>query len=262
VRDFREIVNRAIAEHEPVARVVLFSGGNDSAGLLHLLWHAGFVDYAAHVNTGIGIPQTRDFVFDFCRTYGIPLKEYHPKLSYRELVLTYGFPGPGAHALPYRYLKERVFDQIVREAKTGWFSRVMLLTGVRLEESNRRKKNVVDIERDGCAVWVAPILDWTKDDLRAYREANGVPESEVAALLHMSGECLCGAFAHKDEIKDLEAFYPEVARRIHALEDDVRAAGQKRCVWGVNSGQRRSRGGRGCTKCDFQLDLALESVTA
>jgi 3'-phosphoadenosine 5'-phosphosulfate sulfotransferase (PAPS reductase)/FAD synthetase len=164
-------------------------------------------------------------------------------------VLKYGFPGPGAHSLPYRWLKELQVDRLVSDYKKKWNDRIMLITGVRLAESNRRMGNVVEVKRDGCQLWVSPILDWTKDDLREYRRAHNVPESEVAALLHMSGECLCGAFAHKDEIKDLHAFYPETAHRIHKLEREVEAAGQARCVWGTGK-VRKSKGGILCVGCE------------
>ena len=68
-----------------------------------------------------------------------------------------------------------------------------------------------------------------------------------------SGECLCGSFAHPDEIKDLEAFYPVVARRIHALEDEVREAG-KHAVWGTRPPGKRRRSNKApgmlCVGCD------------
>jgi 3'-phosphoadenosine 5'-phosphosulfate sulfotransferase (PAPS reductase)/FAD synthetase len=247
---FQEIIARASTEHDCSHRFVLFSGGNDSAALLHAVWHAGLADAAVHINTTIGIPQTREFVYDFCSRYSIPLLEYHPPVSYAAIVLEHGFPGPGGHLFMYTRLKERCIEALVREHKTSRRDRIMLITGVRLSESDRRMGHVVEVRRKGAQVWVAPFLDRTKDDLRAYREEHDVPESEVAALLHMSGECLCGAFAHAEEIKDIEAFYPDVARRIHALEEEVEAKG-KHAVWGTRPPGRRSSGKRGelCASC-------------
>lgn len=222
------------------------------------MWTAGLCDAAVHINTGTGIPETRKFVGEFCERYGIPLLEYFPPVPYREIVLKHGFPGPGGHRFMYVWLKERALGQLVREHKTKWNDRIMLITGVRLSESKRRMGHVEPIVRQKAKLWVAPILDWTSDDLRAYREENGVPESEVAALLHMSGECLCGAFAHPDEIKDLEAFYPVVAARIHALEVEAEAAGVH-CVWGTRPpGKRKAADAAGmlCTGCQ-QLEMAL-----
>jgi hypothetical protein len=61
---------------------------------------------------------------------------------------------------------------------------------------------------------------------------------------------LCGAFAHPDEIKDLEAFYPETAARIHSLEVEVAAVG-KHAVWGTAPGKERRRAAPGilCSDC-------------
>lgn len=229
------IVREAVSFYDPIKRFGLLSGGDDSAATVHALWMAGLIDAAVHINTGTGIPQTRKFVIDFCGSYAIPLLEYHPPVSYREIVLKEGFPGPGAHAYMYNRLKELCVDALVRDHKIKRSDRILLLTGVRSSESRRRMGHVQAIaqfDRRPCSIWVAPLMDWTKDDLAAYRATHGVPQSEVSALLHMSGECLCGAYAHPEEIKDIEAFYPNVARRIHALENEVRAAG-KHCVWGT-----------------------------
>jgi 3'-phosphoadenosine 5'-phosphosulfate sulfotransferase (PAPS reductase)/FAD synthetase len=227
-----QIVAGGITEHRPVARFALFSGGNDSAATTHFLWTRGLCDAAVHINTTIGIPETRAFVRAFCTRYGIPLIEKTAPVPYDEIVLEHGFPGPGSHRFMYVRLKERCLDELVRETKRRWNDRVLLLTGVRSSESSRRMGFVQPVVRQKTRVWCAPLLDWTNDDLYAYRKEHDVPESEVAALLHMSGECLCGAFARPGEIGDLEAFYPDTARRIHELEKRVSAAG-KHAMWGV-----------------------------
>lgn len=262
-RDPEAIARQAIEEHRPVARFALFSGGNDSAATLHYLWTRGLCDEAVHIDTGIGIPATRTFVHEFCEQYRIPLRVLTPpEKTYEEMVLTDGFPGPGAHLYAYTNLKERALDKLVRETKTKRSDRVAFLTGVRLAESRRRMGHVVPIERDGAQLWVAPLIDWTKDDLRAYRAEHGVPESEVAALLHMSGECLCGAFAQPGEIKDIETFYGETAAYIHDLERRAADAGVQCATWGVPCGRRgTARSGRLCGGCETR-QLHLLGVAA
>ncbi len=47
----------------------------------------------------------------------------------------------------------------------------------------------------------------------------------------MSGECLCGAYAHKGELKELAFWYPEVADRIKRLEQRVLAKYGKTSGW-------------------------------
>lgn len=233
-RDWRDVLEAAIEEYKPVKKYVLFSGGNDSTGLLHRVWTAGLCDAAVHVNTGIGVEQTRDFVRTYCKDLGIPLIEKHPpNKTYREIVLEHGFPGPGAHRFIYVWLKERAIMELVRESKAAFKDRVMLITGVRKSESTRRMGHVEAVKRVGAQVWVAPLVDYTKSDLIDYRIENKIPENPVSAILHMSGECLCGAFAKPGELGDLEIFFPETARYIRALEKEVEAAGVKRCQWGA-----------------------------
>ena len=61
----------------------------------------------------------------------------------------------------------------------------------------------------------------------------GVPRNPVVDLIHKSGECLCGAFAKPNELREIEYWYPEVGKRIRDLEAKVRAAG---FPWGCPCG--------------------------
>lgn len=236
-RKWEWLLRSALEQYRPVKTFVLFSGGNDSTGLLHRVWQTGLADAAVHINTGIGVKQTRDFVRNYCAKYGIPLIEKHPpEKTYIELIRENGFPGPGAHRFMYSWLKERAVRELVREHKTKRTDKIALITGVRISESLRRMGYVEPVKVVGAQLWIAPLADYTKEQLIDYRIENNVDENPVSALLHMSGECLCGAFAKPGELNDLEIFFPETARYIHSLENDVRSNGtasaKKRCVWG------------------------------
>jgi hypothetical protein len=62
------------------------------------------------------------------------------------------------------------------------------------------------------------MLNWTKMDLNAYRRRFAdVPRNEVSALLHMSGECLCGCFGHPDELEEIRMWFPEAAEYLDDL---------------------------------------------
>ena len=41
----------------------------------------------------------------------------------------------------------------------------------------------------------------------------------------MSGECLCGAYARPNELKEIELWFPETGKWLRDLERRVRAAG-------------------------------------
>lgn len=227
-----ETMNMAVLEHNPVRIYAMFSGGNDSMVSTHFAMSNGAHE-VLHINTGIGIPKTREFVRETCKAFGWPLREEHPPhKTYRDFVLEKGFPGPGAHMYAYSWLKERALRKVVREAKTRVKDRVMLVTGVRNLESARRMGYVQPIVREGAKVWVAPMYAFSKLDLHAYRKSHNLPESEVAKNLGMSGECLCGSFASPGEFERIERFYPAVAQEIRALEVEAKSAMQW-CSWGT-----------------------------
>ena len=224
----------------PAKRFVLFSGGNDSSTLLHWAWNNSpiQIDAAVHINTGIGVEETRDFARRFCFDLGIPLIEKHaPEGEYERLCREYGVPGPGMHWMPYRYLKDRQVASLVKEyrgkkEKGKPLPPVMLITGVRRDESVRRMGTTKPINLRGGQLWVAPLIDWSNADLIAYRESNAIPRNEVADVMHMSMECACGAYGSRSEFEMLRTFYPKTAAQITRCEAIARGAGQKYCVWG------------------------------
>ncbi len=218
-----------------VAVCALFSGGNDSTTLLHLFKDS--IDYAVHINTGIGIEQTREYVRDTCKKWKIPLIEQSPPIgsTYEELVIDQGFPGPAMHYKMYQRLKERGLDKVrsllVENPRK---ERVVFLAGRRREESKRRML-APEQGRKGSTVWISPLVNWTKLDLNEYRRRNpGIPRNEVSDNIHMSGECLCGAFAKPGELDEIGFWYPEMKTYINNLESRVFRAGHsiEKCKWG------------------------------
>ena len=227
-----DALNGAIRAWTPTHVFALFSGGHDSLCASHIASRGVQFDGCAHINPGIGIPETREFVMETCRTLGWPIREYRPPVSYEDIVLEHGFPGPAGHSVMYARLKERCLRVLVRQFKRHRRDRIMLVTGVRREESIRRMGHVEPVRREGAKLWVAPIIDWASCDKNRYIAATGLRRNEVVDLLCMSGECLCGAFARPGEILEVERWYPSVAARIHALEVRCRERGVH-AVWGT-----------------------------
>lgn len=228
------IMQEAVDTYHPVQIYVGFSGGTDSLATTHWVMTHYPNAKVFHINTGIGIERTRQFVRDTCAFYGWPLVEVHAKhdcgQDYEELVKQWGFPGPGHHTKMYNRLKERGIAKITRDAKTAWKDRVLFVGGIRKDESKRRS-NYDDrvIQRQGARVWAMPIYYWTGTDKHRYIEEHGLPRNPVSDLLGMSGECLCGAYAHPGELELIRMVEPETAERIECLEREVKACGHR---WG------------------------------
>jgi 3'-phosphoadenosine 5'-phosphosulfate sulfotransferase (PAPS reductase)/FAD synthetase len=272
-----DAIKRIERTHRLAGIVILFSGGNDSTVLAHMFRKRATV--AAHANTSIGIEQTRQFVRDTCGAWELPLIEKHPKPgeTYRDLVLGRslarsgpnkgrikwaGFPGPAGHRVMYNTLKQRAMEAVRNDLITNpRKERVIFLSGVRNSESSRRS-NRPTMWREGSVVWVQPLGAWNRLDLNDYRRANpDVPRNEVADLLHMSGECLCGAFAHAGELDEIREWFPEVAAEIRVLESEVLATGlvpPERCRWGWGAGKESAAGPTGpmCSTCDARWEAS------
>lgn len=240
----RDILERAIEEHQPAAIIGLFSGGHDSYTVTHFAASVlgSRLTKVCHIDTGIGIPETQQFVVDRCEAHQWPLEIYRaienvnakgepdPQV-YDDFVKRLGFPGPHGHGMMYFRLKDRQINRICREYPK---QKVMFISGCRKEESVRRMGNTEEIQlRDKYRVWAAPFTYMTGSDCSQYMRENNLPRNPVKDRLCMSGECLCGAFAKPGELREIKYWYPEVGERIEKLEEEVRAAG---FPWGWEEG--------------------------
>jgi 3'-phosphoadenosine 5'-phosphosulfate sulfotransferase (PAPS reductase)/FAD synthetase len=289
------ILDEALATYPIVGTYGLFSGGNDSVILMHLMRER--MDALLHVNTGTGIPETTQHVRDVAAAWGTQLHELHPRNSYRDLVLGrviasrgpntgkravwQGFPGPVGHRVMYRHLKDEPLMTFRRSivGNEGRTRKVVYLGGMRWAETERRFRNAEAIDQDGAIVWVSAIVHWTDAHMREYRarhrcqadhdhtqhrlcNPNALPLNEVTEHLHMSGECLCGAFAKPGELDEIEFFYPKTGAKLRALEAEAEAADLPACRWGQKppgGGDAASPAGRLCSSCAVipgQDDLA------
>jgi 3'-phosphoadenosine 5'-phosphosulfate sulfotransferase (PAPS reductase)/FAD synthetase len=239
------LLDEAYDTHKPTHVFTLLSGGHDStcATTVGQEWAAmrGIHVPVAYANTGTGIEErhvrdtglkdTRTHVIDLCQLHEWSLIELHPPRSYQSLVREMGFPGPGFHdRLAYPRLKERSFRTLRRMAAGK--DRVMFITGVRSEESVRRTAHVERIQETPGVIWAAAIWDWTKADCNAFIAERELPRNQISDVLHISGECLCGAMARPDERDELRRWLPLKYAEIVALEDEAEALGLRACRWG------------------------------
>lgn len=271
MKEAKRIMDQAVAEYRPAKIFCLFSGGHDSQVATHFVMenYRHLSPEVAHIDTGIGIPETQQFVINTCKKYGWPLKIYRAAentkadgtpdpMIYDDIVIASGFPGPGAHRIMYSKLKQRQVRRLVREHKKNRKDRIMLVSGVRRQESKRRMGTTEECYREGAQVWVAPMLYMSSSDQKHYMMNWALSENPVKLKLCMSGECLCGAFAHEGELDEIRYWYPEVAKRIDRLQEKVAAAGHSG-TWEDSRWLQKARvekAGPLCTTCDARYDAA------
>lgn len=278
-----QILDEALNAYPIVGTYWLFSGGNDSVIVGHLLRDR--YDAVLHVNTGTGIPETTHHVRDVATAWNIRLHELHPKNSYDDLVMGrviastgpnagkravwQGFPGPAGHKVMYRHLKDEPLMRFRRSivGDQGRTQKIAYLGGMRWGETERRFRNAEAIDQDGAIVWVSPLVHWTDAHMSEYRARHrcqrahehaphslcfdgALPLNEVTAHIHMSGECLCGAYAKPGELDEIEFFYPETAAKLRALEEEAEQGGVRYCRWGQPNGKADTApAGRLCSSC-------------
>jgi len=265
IEQAHQIFNDAYTEHQPTHVFLLTSGGNDSIVPLHLFKDDPRITAAVHIDTGIKVPDVEDHVIKTCKDFGLDLLIYRAEENvkadgtpdpqrYEDFVMEHGFPGPEQHKRMYNRLKERQIERLLRDHREKIGKRMFLITGARKHESQRRMGYVEEVQRFGGRVWVAPVANWTNDDMALYRKHYELPINPASERLGMSGECLCGAYAKPGELERLAKHYPETADRIRALEREAS------CPWGWESGPdhqwvelHRGQGSLGftplCTSC-------------
>ena len=221
----------------------LYSGGKDSTACASYLDERGELAGVVALDTGISVPDWMPFIERTANERGWNLEVYKTPANYDDLVLKYGFPGPGLHGMFMNYLKGRCIRAFKKKHKGD-----VLASGVRQQESARRAIGTKEWSVfEGVKVW-APIFDWSTPDVWKYIRAKGFERSPAYQTLCISGDCLCGAFATKMERAAIGAFYPCVMDRLKALEAKV----GHEWGWGAN---RRPRGvkvevGPVCVDCD------------
>jgi 3'-phosphoadenosine 5'-phosphosulfate sulfotransferase (PAPS reductase)/FAD synthetase len=233
-----DILSWAIDQHKPKAVFGLFSGGHDSLTATYVASQHPKFTAAVHINTGIGIEATRDFVRKTCEKQNWKLLEYKATentdaegnpdpQNYDDLVLQHGFPGPFMHNKMYNRLKERQLRRLERDYGATAKDPIMYVSGVRSQESVRRMRHTQVMQAEGRRIWVAPIHDFTKDDCGEVIKQAGLEFNPVVLHTGKSGECLCGAYAHPGELDEMR-FWSETRpayERIIELQKKVNAVG-------------------------------------
>jgi len=202
------------------------SGGNDSSVALEVAYQSPEIelDGVFFMDTGVNVTQTKNFVRKEAQKRGLSFhsagEEYALKQErFENLVKTYGFPGQPIHKQMFRNLKDKRAQRYLKQFTENG-EKIALISGVYSDESTQRNEKIGDdpIEETTHATWISPVYDWLEETVDEYRKVFDLRENDVTALLHTSGDCNCGAYGSREELRDLMQFYPESAKQIKQLE--------------------------------------------
>ena len=225
------------AQHDPSHIYCAFSGGNDSVAALEIARQLPGFTAAVFIDTGINLPGVERRAREICEARNVDMITYRAlgntradgtpdPQDYEQIVLQHGFPGPAKPHKMFDRLKGRAFARIVRDARQQpGARRVLLISGTRMAESQRRARTVHPWQRSGNTVWAAPMWNWSTARRDAFIERSGLPRNPFSAQVGVSGDCLCGAYSKPGELARIEAHYPCVGRRLRDLQRRVQEVG-------------------------------------
>lgn len=223
----------------------LFSGGKDSFATAKHLQEHGLLRGCVALETGIAVPEWKPTLEGMCAKHGFDLRFYATTDSFERVVQKYGFPGPGQHGMFMNYLKGRAIRQF-KKANKG----AILASGVRMDESSRRALSTKQVSFfEGVKIF-APIYDWTTERVWEYVRSHGYERPHAYSTLQISGDCLCGAFAQKDERSAIKFWYPAMHERLLALE--ALLPSEEKSTWGWGCDRKRKKKGAAkiiCVEC-------------
>jgi 3'-phosphoadenosine 5'-phosphosulfate sulfotransferase (PAPS reductase)/FAD synthetase len=232
------ILQKAIAMHSPSHIFILVSGGGDSTLTAQkTLEYLESVRYSGprqvvSLNTLLFADDWPSFLRSHVKEAGW---EYDPKKLfytnpdpdfYEGWVIKYGFPySPRGHLTMQNRLKLRAIEQLVREHKTQvgtrheHYDRIMLVTGFRQLESQKRMQAKNPIQRKGAQLWVNPLFYYTDEQKNLELLKLGLPMNPYKSELGVSGDCGCGAYARPGEMDIIKKSFPCLGKRLSVLND-------------------------------------------
>lgn len=223
-----EIIEELITKYDKDRFYCLFSGGKDSVCTADFISRNYPKNFAGvlFTNTGLATQLTRKFVLEYTKKRGWPL--FFTWASERErfynVVMKYGFAGRGNHRLWMGYLKHHTWYYFLKE-RLALGEKAAFISGVRKKESWARSKLRIytkkPIDVDSHMVFAKPFLYKNGTQLWEYYNKWDLEKSKAYDFFDKSGECWCGAYSHKWELKMLEKHDRLTYEAIRWLEKQI-----------------------------------------
>lgn len=207
------IVDRAIKNENPYAVCLMLSGGDDSVTALHVALMLGVkIDFIIHGVTGTGLSCVRPYVQKLAEKHNIKIIYADAGNAFVDYVNRKGFFGKGkdAHVFSYHVLKNGPFESAISKNLTKRVRgrKIILLNGVRVEESDNRSDNYGDdpYTYRKNLIWVNIIHWWTKKECLHLLDSENIARNPASIELNRSGECNCGTMQSLADIQAASEF--------------------------------------------------------
>lgn len=151
------------------------SFGPSAAVMLHLVSRIDPDVPVVWVDTGYNLRDTYVVAEKLMEMLPLNMQIYTPRTSAERWNAVYGgipqLDDPALHEQFTRNIKLEPFERALSELRPE-----LWLTGIRRDETDfRRSLDVVSWDRSRGMLRVAPIFDWSEDDLQAYLAEHGLP---------------------------------------------------------------------------------------
>ncbi|MFX0142083.1 MAG: phosphoadenosine phosphosulfate reductase family protein [Candidatus Hodarchaeota archaeon] len=200
---------------------VSISGGKDSLVALDLSIRVGIKKFVFG-NTTLTYPGTLEYIKKLEKYYNIIIDKAVPERPFLDLVKDLGFPSRRLRWCCEVY-KFGPLTHYVLKSKIKY-----LITGIRAEESNKRKK-YEKISKNPLipAIQINPILEWTEEDVWNYINHYEIPYHPLYNIGYDRLGCWLCPFQNEGDFKRLKDNFPELYRiLITSLTENVKKFGK------------------------------------
>jgi len=187
-------IKNVVRDHPELEVIVAFSGGKDSVVIKHLAFLAGVKFRSIYNVTGIDPPDLIRFI-----RVSHPDTEFskHPAGTFFKLSMKKGFP-MRRRRWCCEYLKERSPNDC------------LTITGIRWEESPRRKSQRKLLECNTLRMILNPIIDWTCTDVWEFIRSENLDYCNLYDAGFNRLGCMLCPFSSLTERKLVKLNYPKV----------------------------------------------------
>jgi len=241
VESARHTLDSAVPGNTPA--ILQCGGGKDSLAILSLCKDKNITVH--FVDTGAALPHMNKFIMDACKKFNVPLEIIRPPIPVQAHTELYGYPSdivPSEFSPEHAFLwqappETKIQSRLQCCSALRWQPLQTAIMNSRITTVIRGYRNTDRYRTQGSRVviengikYVAPLYDWTDQDVFEYLEKEGVGLPEQYGTTDNSLDCwLCTAFStnkgSENDFKYIREHYPELwpelASRVRRVKDAV-----------------------------------------